>query len=193
MRISKVGAAATLLVVLGLLTAALLGSGSPLPLSHPKYTFPALSNFTSAPGSGLGNYADGFPKSISFVGDSVPKVWPLPSGLLFQSGSSELKPAAAQFLKGISGLILGLDPHANIAFTGHTDCVPFNGPGGNLALSLARAQAVEQWFSQHGFALSKMKAFGVGPTQPIAPDVIDQGRCVLGNAKNRTVVLAINS
>jgi outer membrane protein OmpA-like peptidoglycan-associated protein len=110
--------------------------------------------------------------------------------LLFQKGSAELKAQATIFLEGISGLILGLDPHAIITFTGHTDCSPFSGPGGNLGLSLDRAKAVENWFSKHGFAVSKMTA--VGSTQPIVPDLNAQGQCI-GSAKNRTVVLTLDS
>jgi len=194
MRVSKIGAVIVLLLVIsGVGTWLFVSKGGPTQLSQPKYFPPTMSNFTTAAESGLGNWADGFPRAISYVGDSVPKTWPLPSGLLFQSGKSELKSEANTFLEGISGLILGLDPHAKITFTGHTDCMSFSGPGGNLGLSLARAQAVELWFSTHGFDLSRMKAIGVGSTQPIAPDVYEQGQCVKGNSKNRTVVLSLDS
>jgi OOP family OmpA-OmpF porin len=48
-----------------------------------------------------------------------------------------------------------------------TDSLPAQ--GGNLQLSLLRAQAVEDWLLAHGVAAARLQAFGYGDTDPVAP------------------------
>eukprot|EP01032_Pedospumella_encystans_P036308 gene36307-biopygen30142 len=63
---------------------------------------------------------------------------------------------------------------------GHTDNV---GPrGSNLALSLARAEAVRAYLAQKGVSPDMIAVSGQGPDQPVADNAASEGR-----ARNRRI------
>jgi len=63
---------------------------------------------------------------------------------------------------------------------GHTDNVGDDAQ--NMALSQARADAVRQWFIDHGIAADRLIAKGYGETQPVADNATPDGQ-----AQNRRV------
>jgi outer membrane protein OmpA-like peptidoglycan-associated protein len=103
-------------------------------------------------------------------------------GIHFDTGKSELKPDSAPALAEI-GKLLKDKPELRVYVVGHTDMVADLST--NLALSLARAQAVvKALVSQQGIAAARLAAFGDGPYAPVASNKTEEGR-----AKNRRVEL----
>jgi outer membrane protein OmpA-like peptidoglycan-associated protein len=103
-------------------------------------------------------------------------------GIFFDSGKSEIKPASDPALGEIAKLLKS-DAALKLNVVGHTD-----NDGTldiNMRLSEARAAAVVQALvGKYGIAAGRLKAFGVGPLAPVAPnDAAD------GKAKNRRVEL----
>jgi len=103
-------------------------------------------------------------------------------GIHFDTGKSELKPDSAPALAEI-GKMLKAKPEMKVYIVGHTDMVADLAT--NLALSLARAQAVAgALVSQQGIAAARLTAFGAGPYAPVASNKTEEGR-----AMNRRVEL----
>ena len=103
-------------------------------------------------------------------------------GIFFDSGKSEIKPASDPALAEIAKLLKS-DAALKLNVVGHTD-----NDGSldlNMKLSEARAAAVVQALvGKYGIAAGRLKAFGIGPLAPVAPnDTAD------GKAKNRRVEL----
>ena len=74
-------------------------------------------------------------------------------------------------------------PDAAAVISEHTDSIPT--PGGNLALSWRRAQAVLAWLVQHGIDATRLQAVGHGAADPVAPNRPG------GQPLNRRVVVII--
>jgi len=69
---------------------------------------------------------------------------PLPSDVLFDTGSAELKPEADDYLSQVAADLYVALPDAAITFVGHTDS---RGEADyNLQLSIDRAASVKEWF-----------------------------------------------
>jgi outer membrane protein OmpA-like peptidoglycan-associated protein len=93
-------------------------------------------------------------------------------------------PASARpALDRLRQLLAVTDPRATATINGYTDSIPT--PGGNLALSWRRAQAVLTWLVQHGIAASRLQAVGHGAADPVAPNRAG------GQPLNRRVVVII--
>jgi chemotaxis protein MotB len=107
-------------------------------------------------------------------------------GLLFDSGSALLKPAAAPILDKVGGL-LRIDNHP-IKVEGHTDAVPASGSDypTNWELSTARSSAVVRAFMRRHVAAARMEASGRANLDPIATNAIAEGR-----AENRRVEIVL--
>lgn len=108
----------------------------------------------------------------------------LDSAVLFDSGRSELKPAARRELEALATRIAGF-PKARVSIDGHTDDVGTE--VANHALSEARARAVRDFFA----ASPSLKGLrfvsrGFGESRPVAPNDSDAGR-----ARNRRVDVLI--
>jgi len=71
---------------------------------------------------------------------------PLPSDVLFDTGSSELKAGSDQVLEEFASGLYSALPAAKITFIGHTDSR--GDAASNLQLSLDRATAVKEWFEK---------------------------------------------
>ncbi len=69
---------------------------------------------------------------------------PLPSDVLFDTGSAELKAGSDEVLDEFAADLYAALPEAKITFIGHTDSR--GDAASNLALSLGRATAVMEWF-----------------------------------------------
>jgi outer membrane protein OmpA-like peptidoglycan-associated protein len=88
--------------------------------------------------------------------------------LLFAPARYKIQSAAEPALRHLRWLLEVKYPSASAVITGYTDNLPVK--GGNLALSLNRANAVESWLINHGVAASRLQAFGYGADFPVAPN-----------------------
>ena len=107
-------------------------------------------------------------------------------GLLFDSGSAVLKPAAAPILDKVGGL-LRTDNHP-IKVEGHTDAIPAAGTAypTNWELSTARSSAVVRAFMRRHVAAARMEASGRANLDPVATNATSEGR-----AENRRVEIVL--
>ena len=95
-------------------------------------------------------------------------------GIEFDTGKSELKPAAAPIIDEIAKL-LNADPKLKIYVVGHTDNV--GGLDSNLGLSRKRADSVvHDLVTRHKIAAGRVMGQGVGPLVPVATNGTPEGR-----------------
>jgi len=106
------------------------------------------------------------------------------TSVLFGLGSSTLEPAALPQLRRLLHLLTVTYPDATATIDGYTDDLP--APGGNLQLSVRRAQAVLTWLVANKVPASRLQAVGCGDTNPVAPNT--RG----GQPLNRRVVVIID-
>lgn len=107
----------------------------------------------------------------------------LPGELLFDSGTSELKPSAAAELDRLLPILK--NAAGEIQVEGHTDNVPVSSSRfpSNWELSAHRAAAAVRYLEQAGIARHQLLAIGRADVQPIANNNSEPGR-----ASNRRVV-----
>lgn len=103
-------------------------------------------------------------------------------GIYFDTGKSVLKPESTSTLQEIAKLLTS-DQSLKLYVVGHTDNTgTFDA---NIKLSMDRAAAVvNALVTQHSVAAARLKAFGDGPTAPVATNENEEGR-----ALNRRVEL----
>jgi len=106
------------------------------------------------------------------------------SDVLFDTGSSTLKPAAREKLAKISGILLA-HPGLSLQIEGHTDSVGTD--EFNQQLSERRADSVRDYLAEEGVSASSITARGFGKTQPVASNDTPEGR-----QRNRRVELVVN-
>jgi outer membrane protein OmpA-like peptidoglycan-associated protein len=106
------------------------------------------------------------------------------SDVLFDTGSSTLRPAAREKLAKISGIVLA-HPGLTLQIEGHTDSVGSDQM--NQQLSERRADSVRDFLISQGVAGSSVTAQGFGKTRPVASNDNAEGR-----QKNRRVELVVN-
>jgi outer membrane protein OmpA-like peptidoglycan-associated protein len=106
------------------------------------------------------------------------------SDVLFDTGSSTLRPGAREKLAKISGILLA-HPGLTLQIEGHTDSV--GGDDFNQQLSERRSDSVRDFLAEEGVPGSTMTARGFGKTQPVATNDTPEGR-----QKNRRVELVVN-
>jgi len=106
------------------------------------------------------------------------------SDVLFDVGSSELKPATREKLAKISGILLA-HPGLTLQIEGYTDSTGSDAL--NMELSGMRADGVRDYLAQEGVPVSSMTAQGFGKAQPVASNDTPDGR-----QKNRRVELVVN-
>jgi len=106
------------------------------------------------------------------------------SDVLFDTGSSTLKPGAREKLAKISGILLA---HKGLILQieGHTDSVGTD--DFNQQLSERRSDSVRDFLAEEGVPVSSMSARGFGKTQPVATNDTPEGR-----QRNRRVELVVN-
>lgn len=106
------------------------------------------------------------------------------SSVLFGLGQATLRPAARPQLLRLLWLLRNRYPEAVASIDGYTDSMPV--PGGNLALSLRRADTVRSWLVDHGISAARLQAAGYGAADPVA------GNTIHGQPLNRRVVVVID-
>jgi outer membrane protein OmpA-like peptidoglycan-associated protein len=103
-------------------------------------------------------------------------------GIYFDTGKSVLKPESSSSLQEIAKL-LASDQSLKLYVVGHTDNT--GAFDANIKLSMDRAAAVvNALVTQHSVTAARLKAFGDGPTAPVATNENEEGR-----ALNRRVEL----
>jgi outer membrane protein OmpA-like peptidoglycan-associated protein len=114
----------------------------------------------------------------------------LAADVLFDFDKADIKPAAAEALDQVAGIIRD---HRNrgVHITGHTDAKgsdPYN-----KKLSEARAKSVRMWLEvRDGLKGIRFSTQGLGATQPVAPNVRPDGSDdPEGRQKNRRVEIII--
>ena len=112
----------------------------------------------------------------------------LASGYLFGSGEDQLKPAGADALQRVGGVLKDF-PEKQVHVAGYTDKVPIKGAllkkyPSNKELSDARANGAAQALRDGGVA--NLTAAGHGETNPVASNNTAEGR-----AKNRRVEVVV--
>lgn len=145
-------------------------------------------------GAGYGVYADrqeaelrkataGTGIEVQRQGDDIKLV--MPGAITFQTGSTELSPAA-QF--NLDKLVSSFKQYGdnNIEVTGHTDSVGSN--ASNIELSQKRAISVGKHLISQGIAKERIQVYGAGPSQPIASNGTEEGR-----AQNRRVEIRLKA
>ncbi len=91
----------------------------------------------------------------------------------FQSGSAVLTPVGQGILNDMA-IALNKVGGRSVRIIGHTDDQGI--PTTNLALSLARANAVKAYLITKGLHAESLNAQGLGSTKPIADNATDEGR-----------------
>lgn len=97
----------------------------------------------------------------------------------FEPGSAVLTPAGSKLLEDMAKALMQFKGRS-FELIGHTD-----GHGArqsNVALSLARAEAVKAYLIGKGLAAQSLRTKGMGPDQPIANNATEDGR-----ARNRRI------
>lgn len=109
-----------------------------------------------------------------------------PGDVLFDTGSSTLRPAGEANVEAIAAQVLALPGNAPVRVDGHTDSV--GADADNQGLSERRAAAVAERLVAAGVPRSRLTTRGYGETQPAAEEVDDAGR-----QANRRVVVGVAS
>lgn len=105
------------------------------------------------------------------------------SGLLFDYDSDKIKPEAAKNLSNLAAS-LGKYPNSSLLIVGHTDAA--GSDSYNQGLSERRAASTVSYLVGQGVASSRVKAMGLGESEPVAPNDTEANM-----AKNRRVEVAI--
>ncbi|GLX13638.1 OmpA family lipoprotein [Pseudomonas straminea] len=145
-------------------------------------------------GAGYGAYADrqeaelrkataGTGIEVQRQGDDIKLV--MPGAITFNTGSTELSPAAQFNLDKLAGSFRQYGDN-NIEVTGHTDSVGSN--ASNIELSQKRAISVGKHLISQGIDKSRIQVYGAGPSQPIASNSSKEGR-----AQNRRVEIRLKA
>lgn len=102
----------------------------------------------------------------------------------FEPGSSVLTPAGRAVLDGVLPTLVRLSAR-RIEIIGHTDAL--GAPDANLALSLARADAVRAYLQSQGIDGQRVSISGAGASRPVASNQTAEGR-----ARNRRIEFRIS-
>ncbi|MCA9531866.1 MAG: OmpA family protein [Myxococcales bacterium] len=111
----------------------------------------------------------------------------LPSGVLFASGSAEVKSSGQTTLAEVASVLKDI-PSRDFQVAGHTDDVPIHTARfrNNWDLSTARAVNVVLFLIDHGLAANRLSAAGYADTQPVASNETADGR-----AHNRRIEIVL--
>ena len=105
------------------------------------------------------------------------------SGILFDTNSSDLKPAARTNLQNLATSLQN-NPQTNILIVGHTDNTGTDQY--NQDLSVRRAASVKTFIASNNVANSRLSTSGKGESEPIADN-----NTVDGRSQNRRVEIVI--
>ena len=115
----------------------------------------------------------------------------LPSDVLFDFDSAELKPQAEAALRQVADAIRSA-PQGSITIIGHTDSM--GSDAYNLDLSTRRAQAVRDWMGEQvGVRQRDFEVSGAGEGDPVMPNANPDGSdSEEGRSRNRRVEVVIH-
>lgn len=116
--------------------------------------------------------------------DLISELTPVSGDALFDLGSSELKPGAAQQLDKLVANIKATPKVVQIKIEGHTDNTGTDAL--NVPLSKARAQRVRDYLVLNGLETIPMTVDGFGATRPVADNTT-----LAGKAANRRVDVTV--
>jgi outer membrane protein OmpA-like peptidoglycan-associated protein len=108
----------------------------------------------------------------------------LSGSVLFESGKSELLPAAQVKLNEVADALIKQDKESTIVVEGHTDSQ--GSASTNQDLSQRRAQSVRDYLVSRGLAADRLTAQGFGSSRAVADNASPEGR-----ANNRRVELVV--
>jgi chemotaxis protein MotB len=114
--------------------------------------------------------------------------------LFFDSGSVELKPAAAKLMGEIATVVVEQAKGFRVVVEGHTDDVPVNWATmpSNWELSSARAGTVVRLLEAKGFSHYDLRPVGLADTEALVPNRTPDGAPIAENrAQNRRIVIRI--
>jgi outer membrane protein OmpA-like peptidoglycan-associated protein len=97
----------------------------------------------------------------------------MPGGLLFDVDSTAIDPAVQPDLRAVAQNLIEY-PESTVTVFGHTDDT--GSSAYNQDLSERRAQAVAGVLVRNGVASSRVRATGLGETQPVATNTTAEGR-----------------
>jgi outer membrane protein OmpA-like peptidoglycan-associated protein len=139
-------------------------------------------------GGGVGNYLDKQAKELAQVAETKRTeqgiITKLKGDILFDSGKSNLKPAAVAKIDEIAQILVKY-PEDRIKVVGHTDSQGSDEL--NASLSMRRANAVYDRLAKNGIPSQYIQSEGMGKMRPIASNSNPGGR-----ALNRRVELEIS-
>ena len=104
--------------------------------------------------------------------------------VLFDTGKSDLRPAAREALAKLSGIVLNY-PSLQLTIEGHTDSTGTD--EFNQTLSEKRADGVRDYLVGQGLSADKIAAKGMGKLMPVADNATAAGR-----QKNRRVEIIVS-
>lgn len=129
----------------------------------------------------------GLQDEVHLSSDGSNLVINMSNGLLFPSGSAELRPESGPLFAKISGLLKNND--FPIRVEGHTDdqTIATGKYPSNWELSAARAASVlRNFIEEHGIAENRLSAVGFGAHRPLVPNDSASNR-----ARNRRVNIVV--
>lgn len=103
----------------------------------------------------------------------------------FEPGSAVLRPESTVILDELASTLKRLGER-RVEVIGHTDAQ--GSRSSNVALSLARAQAVKSYLVNQGLGTERIATSGMGPDQPVADNSTEAGR-----ARNRRIEFRVGA
>ncbi len=104
-------------------------------------------------------------------GDNI--VLNMPNNVTFDSNSANLKPAGANTLTGVAGMVLKEYEKTAVNVVGYTDST--GSKDLNMRLSQQRADSVASALITQGVAANRIRTTGMGPANPIASNSTAEG------------------
>ena len=120
--------------------------------------------------------------SVLRVGEGI--VVKFDSGILFDPGKTDIKPAAQTNLQNLAASLQKNDA-TNVLIIGHADSKEGNSRA-NQSLSMQRALSVKNYLATNSIDTARLTTLGKGETEPIADN-----KTAAGRAQNRRVEIVI--
>ena len=144
----------------------------------------ATGGYMDIQASKLGEKLRGTGVQVMRDGDNIRLI--MPNSITFNTNDDTMKTTANQVLDSVA-IIANEYDKTKLQIVGHTDST--GNDKINIPLSQRRAKSVAGYLSLRGVSQSRMQAYGVGASQPIASNSTEEGK-----AQNRRVeIFLINA